>query len=125
MVSSSLKARLHYGPRIVNPHRILVPEIKFILPADRRLRLLAFADLFHQLHRLHQPEVITVYLLICLHGLVCASSRAQDSLALCLESRSEDVIRLQMQPPLLQKESFSDCGTVLWESRLCIFGSGT
>ena len=102
-------------PRNRRFHRILVPEIRFILPADRRLRLLAFADRFHQLHRLLQPEVVTICLLTCLHELVCASSRAQDSLTLCLESRSEDDIRLQMQPPLLQKESFIVCGTVQWE----------
>ena len=97
------------------PHRILVPEIKFILPVDRRLRLLAFADLFHKLHRPHQPEVATIHLLTCLHEWVCASSRAQDSPALFFKSRSEDDIRLQMQPALLQKESFSVCGTALWE----------
>ena len=116
MISSQLKARLWSKNR--QPHRILVPEIKFILPADRRLRLLAFADLVHQPHQLHRlphPEVVTIYLLTCLQELVCASSRAQDSPTLCLESRSEDDIRLRMQPPLLQKESFSVCGTVLWE----------
>ena len=116
MVSRQLKATLWSENR--QPRRILVPEIKFILPApraDRRLRLLAFADLFHQLHPLHQPGVVTIHPLTCLHELVCASSRAQDSPALCLESRSGDGIRLQMQPPLLQKESFSVCGTVLWE----------